>query len=132
MSRRVWTGIAGGSLAALVLISVALGAYRAGQHHEVVTRTVTDGQVVRVVDGGWYGPGPGFFLIPLLGIVLVVLLVRGRRPWYGGWNRPYGPGAGPWAGEGGGAETAFREWHRRAHEDADAANPANQSEPSLS
>ena len=97
MSRRVWTGIAGGSLAALVLISVALGAYRAGQHHEVVTRTVTDGQVVRVVDGGWYGPG-----------------------------------AGPWAGGGGGAETAFREWHRRAHEDADAANPANQSEPSLS
>ena len=46
-----------------------------------------DGEVVRVVDGGghWgYGPGPGFFLFPLLGIGLVVLLVgRGRRGGYG-------------------------------------------------
>lgn len=128
MNRRVWTGVVAGVLAATVLLSVGLGAYRAGQDHEVVTRTVGDGQVVRVIDGhGWgYGPGPGFFLIPLLGIVLVVLLLRGRRG-YGGWHGPYGGGP-PWAQEG--REAAFQEWHRRAHEDGAPGTSAAAGPPS--
>ena len=98
-NRRVLTGVLAGVLAAGLLISVAFGAYRAGERREVVTRVAGDGEVVRVIDGGhhWgYGPGPGFFLFPLLGIGLVVLLVgRGRRGGYGrGWCGP-GPGAGP-------------------------------------
>jgi hypothetical protein len=122
MSRRVWTGIVAGTLAALVALTIALGAYRAGQHSDPATRTVADGEVVRVVDGhGWYGPGPGFFLFPLLVILLVFLLLRGRHHWHGGWNRPYGPGPGPY-GPGpwgpGSTDPAFEEWHRRAHEGA--------------
>lgn len=107
MSRRMWTGVVAGVLAAAVVASVALGAYRAGQRSEVVTRTVTDGtEVVRVIDGhGWgYGPGPGFFLFPLLAILVVFLLVRGGRRWGGGPD-------GGWCR----AET-FEERHRRAHE----------------
>lgn len=115
MSRRVWTGVLAGLLAAGVLLGVAGGAYRAGQHHEVVTRTVTDGQAVRVVDGhGWgFWPGPGLILFPLL-VIGVVLLVSRARPWrHGGWYGPYGPG--PWGpgGHGGG----WDDWHRRAHEE---------------
>lgn len=118
MSRRIWAGVVAGVLAALVLLAVGVGAYRAGQDHEIVTRTVGDGEVVRVVGHGWgYGPGPGFFLFPLLGILLVVLLVRGFRRgngWHGSyWTGPgYGPG--PWAH--GGPPPAFEEWHQRAHE----------------
>ena len=108
MSRRVWTGVAAGVLAASVLLGVAGGAYRAGQRDEVVTRTAADGDVVRVVDGHGWGPGPGFFLFPLA-VVAVILLVRGRGG-PGGWHPPYGP-----------PEDAFREWHRRAHAEQGAA-----------
>ena len=64
MNRKVWTGVLAGVLAAGVLLSVAPGAYRAGQRDEVVTRvvgdgTVTDGGVVRVIDDGAVGPRPG-------------------------------------------------------------------------
>jgi hypothetical protein len=112
MSRRVWTGVLAGLLAASVLLAVGGAAYRAGQHHEVVTRTVGNGEVVRVVDGpGWgHGPGPGFFLLPVLGITLLVVLVWGRRGGRGGGYGHYGP---PWAQ--GGPESAFQDWHRRAH-----------------
>jgi hypothetical protein len=108
MSRRAWTGVVAGLLAASVLLAVGIGAYRAGQDHEIVTRTVTDGgEVVRVVGHGWgYGPGPGVFLFPLLGILLVVLLFRGLRGGPVGWGGP-----GGWGGGGG-----FDDWHRRAHE----------------
>ena len=118
MSRRIWAGVVAGVLAAMVLLAVGVGAYRAGQDHEIVTRTVGDGEVVRVVGHGWgHGPGPGFFLFPLFVILLVVLLVRGFRRgngWHGpSWTGPgYGPG--PWAH--GGPPPAFEEWHRRAHE----------------
>ncbi len=113
-NRKVWTGVLAGVLAAGLLISVAFGAYRAGQRHDIVSRVAGDGEVVRVIDGGhhWgYGPGPGFFLFPLLGVGLVVLLVgRGRRGGYGG--------PGGWCGPGGGPPERMEDWHRRAHEQA--------------
>ena len=115
MSKRVWTGVVAGVLSARVLLSVGLVAYQAGERHEVVTSTVPDGEVVRVIDSGWgwgHGPGPFFFLFPLFGILLVVLLVRGARGWGGGWG-PGGWRGGPY---GYGPEGAFQEWHRRAHE----------------
>ena len=118
MNRRMWTGILAGVLAATVLLGVAGAAYQAGQRHEVVTRTVGDGEVVRVVGGyGWgYGPGwghGGFFLFPLLLTVLVVLLlVRAFRGGYG----YRGPGGG------GCRSDRFEEQHRRAH--AGASEPA--------
>ncbi len=103
MNRRVWTGILAGVLAATVLIGVAGIAYNAGHRAEVVTRTVSDGEVVRVVGGygyGWgHGPGGGFFLFPLLTVLLVFLLIRAVRG--GRW----GGGHGDW----------FEERHRRAH-----------------
>ncbi len=116
MNRRMWTGVAVGVLAATMLVGVAAGAYRAGRHHEV-TRGGGEGEVVRVTGGhGWgYGPGPGFILFPLLAIGVVALLAAGRRGPYGGWHPP---GPGPWARSG--AEAAFQEWHRRAHEDPSA------------
>ena len=115
MERRVWTGVLAGVLAASVLGGVALGAYRAGQDREVVTRVAGDGEVVRVIDGHrWgHGPGPGFLLIPLA-VVATVFLVRGWRGGPGGWHGPYGPA--PWSH--GGPEEAFRDWHRRAHDQA--------------
>lgn len=115
---RVWVGVVAGVLAAMVVVSVAAGAYQAGQRSEPVTQVVGDGGVVgesdgvvRIVGGhgwghGWgHGPGPGFFLLPLLGIALVVLLLRGRGG-PGGWNRGCGPG---------GREEALHDWHRRVH-----------------
>ena len=111
--RRMWTGIAAGLLAAMVVVGVAVGAYRAGQRHDLVVRTTEGGEVVRVVDRpGWgygHGPGPGVLLFPLLGIALVVLLVRGGR-WGGGWH-PYG--GVPWGP--GGPDPRLDDWHRRAH-----------------
>ena len=112
MNRRVWTGVLAGVLAASVLLGVAGAAYRVGQSHEVVTRTVGDGEVVRVVGGhGWgHGPGGGFLLFPLLTILLVFLLVRG---WRGGDGNGY-RGCGP------GRDERFDEAHRRAHDRAGA------------
>jgi hypothetical protein len=126
MNRRVWTGVVAGVLAAAVLLTVGIGAYRAGQDDEIVTRTVNGDEVVRVVDHG-RDFFPGFFLFPLLIIALVVLLARGgRRHWgrpYGpggpGWGPGYwsgGPGRGPWGAGGCDPEAGMREWHRRMHE----------------
>jgi hypothetical protein len=136
MNRRVWTGVFAGVLAALLLLGVAGGAYRAGERHDVVTRTVGNGEVVRVVgDYGWgYGHGGGFFfLFPLLAILLVFLLLRSRRAgWYGGPGRYWGGGYGGYGGygacgpgQGQGQGNSFEEQHRRAHEDA----PPRPTEP---
>jgi hypothetical protein len=141
---RVWTGVVAGVLAAAVLLTVGIGAYQAGQDDEIVTRTVDGGEVVRVVDDG-RDFFPGFFLFPLLIILLVVLLARaGRRH----WGRPYGPGGpggpgwgpgywaggpgqpgrGPWGAGGCDPEAGMREWHRRMHEGeqaGEATEPAD-------
>lgn len=123
MNRRVWTGVVAGVLAAAVLLTVGIGAYQAGQDDRVVTRTVDGGEVVRVVDHG-RDFFPGFFLFPLLIIVLVVLLARGgRRHWY----RPYGPGWGPWGAGGWDPETGMREWHRRMHEEERTGEQAGEA-----
>jgi hypothetical protein len=111
MNRRIWTGVLAGVLAATVMLGVAGAAYRVGQTHEVVTRTVGDGEVVRVVGGygGYgYGHGGGFFLFPLFAILAVFLLFRGFR---GGYRGGWGGGCGPDA-----RHRAFEEHHRRLHE----------------
>lgn len=126
MNRRIWTGVLAGVLAAAVLLTVGIGAYRAGQDDEIVARVAPSGEpgggteVVRVIDDHRdFGPGPFFFLFPLLLIALVVVLARrswGRGPWgHGwapggpggpGWQRPYGPGHRyGW----------LDEWHQQAH-----------------
>jgi hypothetical protein len=122
MNRRLWTGVVAGVLAAMVMLGVAGAAYHAGERHEVVTRAVGDGEVVRVIGGyGPYGGGfhPGFFLFPLFLILLVVLLVRGFRGGYRG-GRHGGPGL----------HERFEEQHRRLHEAerAAAAGPAETGE----
>jgi hypothetical protein len=101
-----------------------------------VTRTVGDGEVVRVVGGyGWgygHGWGFGFFLFPLLVFLLVFLLFRAFR---GGWGPRYrgggwyggGYGYGPYGrcgpGPGPGVDERFEEQHRRAHA-GDPGEPA--------
>lgn len=117
MNRRVWTGILAGVLAATVLLGVAGVAYNAGQRADVATRTVGDGEVVRVVGGhGWgYGHGGGFFLFPLLLTVLVVFLLA--RAFRGGWGGYRGYGYGPCGPE---RDARFEEQHRRAHAGRDA------------
>ena len=119
MSRRMWTGILAGVLAAAVVLGVAGIAYNAGQRSEVVTRTVGD-EGVRVVGGyGWgyghgYGHG-GFFLFPLLlTALLVFLLVRAFR-WGGYGGRWGGYGGSGRAGCGPDGDARFEEQHRRAH-----------------
>ncbi len=124
MSRRVWTGLLAGVLGAMLLLGVAAGAYRIGRDDTVV-RSVGDGEVVRVVGHGWgYGPGPGFFLFPLLVFGIVALLVWGRRGWGWGGGRGYG-GPGSWSRCG--PEGGFAEWHDRAHADQAAAGSATQT-----
>jgi hypothetical protein len=129
---RVWTGVVAGVLAAALLLSVGVGAYRAGQDDDVAARVVretSDGQVVRVIeDGGrWAGHGPGF-LFPLVIIVILVLVFsRGHRHrWHGGYGHGYGPGPGyprgRW-GPGGGPDEYLDEWHRQAHWDEPAGTP---------
>jgi len=137
MYRRVWAGVAAGVLAALVLLTVGFGAYQAGRDDrsdDVTTEIVRensesgDGQVVHVVhdnDGRRWGPGPGFFLFPLLIIFLVFALARGR------WHRHYGhwgPGhyrPGYWGGD---PESHLEDWHRRQHEGDSGSDPGTDPE----
>ena len=133
MSKRMWTGLVAGLLAALALVAVGVGAYRVGQHHDVAVATMPGaaGEVVRVVDTGHWRGGPPFgFLIPLLIVGLIVVLVTGRRRAY--WGGPYGPGG--WGACGpvdpGGREAMLADWHRRAHgETAGGTTTAGQDPP---
>ena len=132
MNKRLWTGLLVGLLSAMALVAVGVGAFHAGERHEITTVApevgAAPGETVRVIaDGRWGGHwgGPPFgFLFPLLFIGLIVLLLAGRRRAY--WGRPWGPGpwaAGPggWSGGPcgpgglGGREAALADWHRQAH-----------------
>ena len=119
MNRRLLAGVLAGVAAATVVLAVGIGSYRAGQEDEVVARTVPDGEVVRVVDHGDRDFFPGFILVPLFVVGLVVLATRGRRG--PGWGGPYGYGRpgfgrGPSGPAGCDPDAALHEWHRRAHE----------------
>ncbi len=127
---RIWVGVAAGLLAATALVGVGIGAYRAGQDDDHVTRIVTeqgetvrDGGVVRVVDRdgwGWRGPGPGFFLFPLLLVGGIFLIARAGRGHRGYWGHGYGYYGGPGGpGRWGPPEDRVREWHRHLHEEDD-------------
>ena len=125
MSRRMWTGLLVGLLAAAALVAVGVGAFHAGQNHVVTVTPVAGapGETVRVIGYGHWGGPPFGFLFPLLIIGLIVLLVAGRRRAY--WGRPWGPGWGgaPGAlggpcgpgGAPGGREAMLADWHQRAH-----------------
>lgn len=144
---RVWVGVLAGVAAALVLLLVAGGAYRAGERDNDDDRAVEqvvvdeDGEpggdrVVRVVDDDdrdW-GPGPGFFLFPLLVILLIVLAFRASRGGGHGWGhrgygRPYGHGP-PWMGP---EERAgwLDDWHRRSHGGGDPEARATETTGSV-
>jgi hypothetical protein len=56
---------------------------------------------------GWHGPGPGFVLIPLIVIGLILLFATRR----GGWH---GPHRDHWDHRR--DDDELREWHRREHE----------------
>jgi hypothetical protein len=120
MNRKILAGIAAGLLTTAVLVSVGVGAYRAGERSdrtvEVVGEVVTDGEgttrtvIVPSGDYGWnggrHGPGPGFLLVPLI-VIGLILLFASRR---GGWHGPsrYHDHHG--------RDDELREWHRREHE----------------
>jgi len=117
MSRRLWTGLLVGVIAALALVAVGVGAFHAGETHSVVTTVApvagAPGETVRVVGYGHWGPwgGPPFgFLFPLLFIGLIIVLLAGRRRAY--WGRPWGPAA--W-GPGPCGPAGLADWHQRAH-----------------
>jgi hypothetical protein len=143
MNRRIGTGVLAGVLAAATLFAVGAGGYRAGQRNDdSVTRVVSEtdsGEVVRVVgDHDGFRPG-GFFLFPLLLVILLVVLLGRGRGWGGGPFRRFGPGYGPPGyayGQGAGhgpddRASWFDEWHRRAHEaqGAERQSQTPQDEP---
>jgi hypothetical protein len=122
MNRKILAGIAAGLLTMAVLISVGVGAYRAGERSdrtvEVVGEVVANGEgttrtVLVPADGyGWHGgghgPGPGFLLFPLIVIGLVLLFASRRGSWRGG----------PYRCRRDHHDDELREWHRREHEPA--------------
>jgi hypothetical protein len=125
MNRKILAGIAAGLLTTAVLVSVGVGAYRAGERSdrsvEVVGEVVTNGEgTTRTVlvpsgdygwnggwNGGWHGPGPGFVLFPLIVIGLILLFATRR----GGWHGPHRYHGDHWRDD-----DELREWHRREHE----------------
>jgi len=131
MSRRLWTGLLVGVIAALALVAVGVGAFHAGETHSVVTTVApvagAPGETVRVVGYGHWGPwgGPPFgFLFLLLFVGLIIVLLAGRRRAY--WGRPWGPAGWGSGGPGGGGwaggpcapaarDAALADWHQQAH-----------------
>ena len=127
MSKRLWTGLLVGLLGAMALVAVGVGAFHAGQRHEITTVapvTGVGGEAVRVVGYGHWGPGwggpPFGFFFPLLIIGLIVLLIAGRRRAY--WGGPYGP-CGP-----DGKQAMLADWHRQAHAEHTATPPGTPGE----
>ncbi len=100
---------------AAVATAIGVGAYHAGYNNGLLD----SGHVTRVVpDGGvWYGYHgfgffPGFFLFPLI-LVLIFALVFWRRPRHWGYWGCRGGGPGGWTHSG--PHQAFDEWHSQAH-----------------
>ena len=136
MGRGPWRGIALFLLFGIVIAAVAGVAYNVGVDHGTTVEVVGDGEVVRQW-GPWRHGGFFFPIVPILFFLLfgflflnVLRSVFAPRHWGlgpGGWGGP------PWA-YGGRAwspdevremrATRFDEWHRRAHERADASTPA--------
>ena len=138
MSKRLWTGLLVGLLAAMALVAVGVGAFHAGQRHTVTTVAPVvgeAGEAVRVIGYGHWGPGwggpPFGFFFPLLIIGLIALLIAGRRRAY--WGGPHGPafsGPGGWGGPcgPGGKDAALADWHQRAHAAPQEAPPGTPGE----
>ena len=134
MSRRLWTRLLVGLLAALGLAVVGIGAYHAGERRDAHVATVVPGTAMTTPDGTvrvvgvdhWRGGPPFFFpFFPLLFIGLIVLLIAGRRRAY--WGGAFGPGwGGPCGPNGPDREAMLRDWHKRLHGESDAP-PANQA-----
>jgi hypothetical protein len=122
MNRKILAGIAAGLLTTAVLLSVGIGAYRAGERSDqtvqVVGEVVSSGEgTTRTVlvpangfgwNGGWHGPGPGFFIFPLFVIGLFVLFASRR----GGWRDRCHDYPGRYD------DDRLREWHRHQHDPA--------------
>jgi hypothetical protein len=132
MNRKILAGIAAGLLTTAVLVSVGVGAYRAGERSdrtvEVVGEVVTNGEGTTrtvVVPAGGYGwndggRGPGFLIFPLI-VIGLVLLFASRR---GGWHGPYRYHRGD---HGYHDDHELHEWHRHQHGDEPA--PPEHREP---
>ncbi|HEX9375312.1 MAG TPA: hypothetical protein VGB19_03605 [Actinomycetota bacterium] len=93
-------------------IGIGVGAYHAGVNHGL-DQAGRSGEVVRVIDHGYYGGFPfGILIFPLVIIGIFAIVGARRRRWaamgpgggYGHW------GPGPW-GPGG-----VEDLHRRLHE----------------
>ena len=135
-SNKIWAGIAAGLLTTAVLAFVGIGAYRAGQRSEqtieVVGRVGGEGDVARTVvvedgwRGGWHGPGPAIWIVPLIIVGVCLLFASRRGPRYG-WN------GGGWQGDPEswrrGYEHERDDWHRRAHASDPGGSPGSGSAP---
>ena len=121
MNRKWLAGIAVGVLVTAALITVGIGAYRAGERNaediEVVGEVIREGESAGrtiIVDGdGWGRDGffPGFFVFPLILIGVVLLVASRRRRWYGPSN--HHPDGEP-------------EWHRRVHAEGSPSPPSTE------
>jgi hypothetical protein len=105
MNRRILIGVAAVLVAALVAGAVGTAAYRAGVMQGLSDAgRLPSGSPVPYAYGPFWHHGPfgfGFFLFPLLGLVLFFGLLRGLF-----WGpRCWGP-----------HRMSLDEWHRRAHE----------------
>jgi hypothetical protein len=122
MSKRLWTGLLVGLLAAIGVLAVGVGAYHAGERHDDRVATVVPGTAVASPDGTvrvvgvdhWRGGPPFFFFpfFPLLFIGLIVLLIARLR--------------GPCGPDGSGREAMLKNWHERLHAESNPP-PANQA-----
>jgi hypothetical protein len=104
-------------LAVLVAAAIGTAAYQAG-----IARGLADaGKLPAPEVHGWpyghHGPrwgGPFGFVVPLLGVLLVLVVARALfRPGWCGGHGAWGSGVPP----------AFADWHRRAHEGGSESAP---------
>jgi hypothetical protein len=105
MDRKILMTVAVVLLAALVVAGIGTAAYRAGVAQGLADAgRLPSGSAMPYAYGPFWHHGPfgfGFFLFPLLGLVLFFALLRGL--FWGSWC-------------GGPHRMSLEEWHRRAHE----------------